>query len=71
VKYKNDNIFGEKLMKTVREVRIQSAIKYFNQYEGNGLSKPYNSEEEADRAAERYSTNLIGRLILNLDEVSK
>ena len=55
-------------MKTEKktEIRVQSAIKWFNRYEGNGLSRPYNSAELAAAAAEKYSKNYIETFTLDL-----
>lgn len=49
-----------------KEIRIQSAIKWFNRYEGNGLSRPYNSAELAAEAAVKYPKNYVETFSLDL-----
>jgi len=46
----------------------QSSLKYFNLYEGYGLSKPYPTSGAALAAAEKYNSNYIKTFMLDLKD---
>lgn len=58
-----------KTAKKAKKPYTSSVIKWFNLYEGNGLSKPYQSEDLAAAAAERNPDNYIETFQLDLSEL--